>query len=311
MSRLRFPKIEMLLLAIFSAGVFFSHLGKFELNDWDEAWHAQVAAEILTHGEWASLHYRDQPYFNKPPLSFWMKAMAFKVFGVNEFAARFFPAVFGWASVLLTAWFAGKTLGRATGVLAGLILCSSWLFTMHHAGRSAETDSTLIFFVLATAVSLWHAQFNARYLMLAALCTGLGWMSKGATAYLAWPIAGIGLFLGKFATGERTSSTAESFEKNGGGGHPPSRFPWTNAFGALLILLCIVLPWQIFMLANHGRTFYRAFYISEGALPAFEVVENHPGGTFFYFNMFHLFFEPWLLLAIAGLGSCFVAIFNR
>src|SRR5205823_3315078 len=68
-----------LLLAALAAWIFFYRLGAEPLTDWDEAWHAQVSAEILTSGDWMTLHYRGQPYYNKPPLTFWLRAVAFKV----------------------------------------------------------------------------------------------------------------------------------------------------------------------------------------------------------------------------------------
>ena len=63
----------LLLLAMLAAWVFFYGLGFLPLTDWDEAWHAQVASEIVSRGDWLWLHYRNLPYFNKPPLTFWRK----------------------------------------------------------------------------------------------------------------------------------------------------------------------------------------------------------------------------------------------
>src|SRR5260370_23758982 len=124
--------VALLLVAIFSAFVFFYHLGRAQLTDWDEAWHAQVSSEILSTGDLLTFHYRGQPYFNKPPLTFWLRALAFRVGGVNETTARFFPALFSWATVVIVVFFFGRLFEPAVGILAGLILCTSWLFCFHH-----------------------------------------------------------------------------------------------------------------------------------------------------------------------------------
>ena len=67
-----------LFLAILAGIVFFGRLGQSALTDWDEAWHAEVSSEVLSTGEWLPLHDRGLPYFNKPPLTFWMRAIAFR-----------------------------------------------------------------------------------------------------------------------------------------------------------------------------------------------------------------------------------------
>ena len=170
--------------------------------------------------------------------------VAFRIGGVNEASARFFPALFGWATVLVAAAFFAKLLGRAAGLLTGFILCSSWLFCTYHAGRSGEADSTLIFFSLLTFIALWHARRSARWFYVAAVFTALAWMSKGSTAYLPWVAAAL------------ASVSAR----------PTWR--WRHALGGAGVAFALTLPWQLAMLARHGAMFARAFYVGEGALPA-------------------------------------------
>ena len=44
---------------------------------------------------------------------FWLRAIAFNIGGVNEATARFFPALFGWGSVIAMAWFCARLLFRS------------------------------------------------------------------------------------------------------------------------------------------------------------------------------------------------------
>lgn len=299
-----------------AAWVFFYGLGSLPLTDWDEAWHAQVASEIVSRGDWLWLHYRNLPYFNKPPLTFWLKAVAFHIGGVNESSARFFPALFGGASVMMTAWFFAKLFDRLTGLLAGFILCTSWLFTLHHAGRSGETDSTLIFFQIMTFISLWQARRNTRWYYLAGVFTALGWMTKGSTAYLLWPVMLLGRLLEHLENRRRYVGPALAdgiapAERDHLNGEVPSakadpaksnfihKVWFRHAAGGLALALGLTLPWQGLMLARYGRVFAKAFYVGEGALPAMQVIENHPGDSTFYLQIFHAFFQPWFLLAAA------------
>ena len=68
----------------------------------DEARNSECAREM------SELHGMIVPTFNcelrtdKPPLHYWFMVLSYSVFGVNEFAARFFSAVFGALTLLLT-----------------------------------------------------------------------------------------------------------------------------------------------------------------------------------------------------------------
>src|SRR3990167_3128497 len=95
--------------------IFFYQLGLRPLLDYDESIYAQVAREQLEQPSTAftwkgniSL-YRNQLWFEKPPLMLWLIESAFFVFGINEFAARFWVAVFAFATIILTFFVVKKT----------------------------------------------------------------------------------------------------------------------------------------------------------------------------------------------------------
>src|ERR1039458_454119 len=68
------------------------------LWDRDEPRYAQTSRQMLQSGDWVVPHYLDKPRTAKPPLIYWCQASAMKIFGDNEFAARFPSAL---ATVLL------------------------------------------------------------------------------------------------------------------------------------------------------------------------------------------------------------------
>lgn len=267
-----------LLVALVATVVFFYRLGSAPLNDWDEAWHAEVSREILTTGDWLTLHYRGDVYFNKPPLTFWIRALSFKAFGVTEWSARLPGASFAWTSVVLVTWFAARRFGGIAGTVAGLCLCTSWLFTTYHAGRSGETDGTLICFHVLTFLALWRARRSPGWFYAAAVFTALGWMTKGSMAYLPWLAAGVAAAL------DRTEP----------------RWRWRHFAGGLAFALVLASPWQIAMLLKHGRAFVHAFYVHEAIEPALGVSEGHGGSAWVYVRILQVSFQPWLSLAAAG-----------
>jgi 4-amino-4-deoxy-L-arabinose transferase-like glycosyltransferase len=57
-------------------------------------------------------------YFNKPPLYFWLSALAAKVFGPGWFAARFWSAMFGFGCLVGTYYLGQRLCNRRVGLLA-------------------------------------------------------------------------------------------------------------------------------------------------------------------------------------------------
>ena len=81
-----FPAISILLALC--AFLFFFKLGGMALTDPDETFYAQTAKEMLNGGDWATPHLYGKPQFEKPILIYWLVAGSYKLFGVNETAAR-------------------------------------------------------------------------------------------------------------------------------------------------------------------------------------------------------------------------------
>lgn len=81
-------------------------LALYPLMDPTEARYAEMARKILELNDWVVLHYTyEQPFWGKPPLSFWGSAVGMWIFGVNEFGARIAPFVVGMlVCVLFFAW---------------------------------------------------------------------------------------------------------------------------------------------------------------------------------------------------------------
>src|SRR6476661_5337020 len=68
--------------------LFLPFLGSTHLFDWDEVNFAESSREMLVSGNYAIPQIDFQPFWQKPPLVFWLQALSMKVFGINEFAAR-------------------------------------------------------------------------------------------------------------------------------------------------------------------------------------------------------------------------------
>src|SRR3990167_7705893 len=141
-------KIDIFVICLFLifSPLFFYNLSGTSLVDFDEAWYAEIARNILVNRQPFLLSFNGVPYWDHPQLGFILIAISFLIFGINEFAARFPSALLGFGSVI-TLYFIGKNLfNRIIGVGVGLMLLSSVWFVLRT--RSADLDAIFVFFYL-------------------------------------------------------------------------------------------------------------------------------------------------------------------
>ena len=83
------PIITEILIALGALLLFVPFLGGIHLFDWDEINFAESAREMILTGDYLTVLVDFEAFYQKPPLFIWMQVLSMKVFGINEFAARF------------------------------------------------------------------------------------------------------------------------------------------------------------------------------------------------------------------------------
>lgn len=143
---------EILLIAtLFLASmVFFYKLGASSLVSWDEAWYGQISKELLTSNNFLNLTFNQQPYYDHPPLGFWLIALSEKIFGVNEFGVRAASAFFGLATLIAMYILGTALFHKSVGLSAALAIISSPWFALR--SRSGDLDIFLTFFFVLTTL---------------------------------------------------------------------------------------------------------------------------------------------------------------
>ncbi len=120
------------------------------LMDDVDAVQAQIARDMLLSHDWVTARQDGVVYFEKSPLVYWLMILAFKAFGVHDWAARVPIALSAVALAWLTAAFGRWAFGRRAGFCAGLVMATCvglWLFT-----RILIPDVMLTF---AIALAMW------------------------------------------------------------------------------------------------------------------------------------------------------------
>src|ERR1051325_10911023 len=84
-----FDYIMIAALAILSYALFFHGLGAIGFIGPDEPRYAAIAREMLRTADYITPRLYGMPWFEKPPLMYWLAVLGYKLFGVNEAGARF------------------------------------------------------------------------------------------------------------------------------------------------------------------------------------------------------------------------------
>jgi 4-amino-4-deoxy-L-arabinose transferase-like glycosyltransferase len=128
------------------------------LIDRDEPRFAEAAREMRERGDYIVPYFNNQFRFDKPPLTYWVQIASYRIFGENDFAARFPTAVAGaLVALVLFAW--GK---RARDVRAGwwaAVIFTLSLQTFIH-GKAAVADMWLVLFVTLAHWAGWELGIN-------------------------------------------------------------------------------------------------------------------------------------------------------
>lgn len=93
------------------------------------------------------------PFLAKPPLSFWITAVSFKIFGFNEFAARL-PHFLASLAILIISFCSFKNTYSARFAATVSIVFASTLSFIFLSG-SVMTEGSLIFCTSLSIISFW------------------------------------------------------------------------------------------------------------------------------------------------------------
>lgn len=125
------PTRDLLLLILLCAVLYGAGLGRYALNNPDEARYAEIPREMLATSDFVTPRLDGVKYFEKPPLVYWLVAGSLRVFGPGEAAARAMPAIFATLGVLLLYGTVRRLHGRDPAWWSSLVLATSLLYFAH------------------------------------------------------------------------------------------------------------------------------------------------------------------------------------
>ncbi len=262
---------------------------------------AQISRNMIESGDWVTARLNGIVYLEKPGLRFWVVAVSYLIFGVNDWAARIPMALSAVAlcwlvrSIGIWAFSSGQAKDSRAGDLAGIVLATCaglFLFT-----RILIPD---IILTLTTTLAMWsllraldpEEERWRIWSSLFAVAMGLGFMLKGLIAFVFPVGAGLAYLL----------LTRQLL----------SRKTWQRIrpFTGISIILLICLPWLILAIlrnppyfdftmkseAGQYRGFFWYFFLNEHLFRYLNMryprdYNTVPRAAFWLYHLVWLF--PW------------------
>jgi 4-amino-4-deoxy-L-arabinose transferase-like glycosyltransferase len=260
----------------------FSGLGALGLTGPDEPRYMDVARAMLRSGDWVTPRLYGQPWFEKPVLIYWAAAASFRVFGINDFAARLPAALAALFAILVAAWAALRSYGLDAAWLTLLLMPTT--VASIGLGRAASPDMLFSSLLIAAAVAAVEMLSTDR---------------PGASSRLAF---------GGFLAAATLAKGPAAIVLAGG-----AAFLWVlvsrqwQAVFRLIHPLCVAAffavaaPWYV-LCALRNPDFLRVFILEQNVSRYLTNVFDHPEPSWFFVAVLLAAIAPWTFLVLPPVG---------
>ena len=259
-------KSVFLFLIILGSSVLFSNIWGSSIYILDESKNSVCAREMFDRGDFIVPTYNGELRTDKPPLHYFFMMLSYSVFGVNEFAARFFSVIAGIGTLLITFFYTRKFIDYKAAIWSLVVLISSLHFALEF--HLAVPDPYLIFFISLSLFTFYDYYTSSKIIQLVLfyIALGLGTLTKGPVA-LGLP----GLIALVFLIVNRDFKIKTIL-----------RF---RLLLGLAIYCIVTLPWYILVYKATDGEWIRGFFFEHNLERFSGSMEGH-GGLFFVPSLF-------------------------
>jgi len=295
--------LSMLWLMLVAGIAFFWHLGSISLIDETEPLFAEASRQMYVTGDWITPYFNGETRFDKPALIYWCQAIAYMIFGVNEWAVRLPSAIAALAMIALVFytlyWYQAQTddlegVYRASrrwltaGLGATVIALNPETIAWARVGVSDMLltgcmASGLLCFFLGYAQPP-ASSVKARWYFAFYVLIGLAILTKGPVGIV---LPGLIILLFLLYLGNFWQVVRE-----------------IRLIRGMLVVCAASMPWYILVTWRNGWNFIDSFFGLHNVERFTEVVNGHSAPWYFYFIVVTVGFAPYsvyLPLAIARL----------
>ncbi|REG91548.1 lipid-A-disaccharide synthase N-terminal domain-containing protein [Algoriphagus antarcticus] len=272
----RIKSMRMGLLLVFTAMVLFFNLGAYSVTESSEARYAQIAKEMVETGDWLHPQLMGIYHYHKPPMTYWLTAISYKVMGISPFSARFLLQI----SVLFQIWLVYKIalifFRRSNPAFLSAMLYASFP-ALIISSRALTTDSFLALFVLV-ALYFWFTFSEKRIGYKLILCyafLGIGFLTKGPVVLIV-PLL-IWIYQGLVMKQKMGS--------------------YKLHLAGIALMLGIGLSWFVFLQTEDDR--FLNYFLFKHTIDRFATDTFHRGQPFWFYGAVMLVTAfPWVIILL-------------
>ena len=280
---------------------FLWNLGSIGLVDETEPLFAEAARQMTVTGDWITPYFNGDTRFDKPPLIYWLMAIAYKLIGVNTWGARLPSALAAIALTILSfytlryfgvpsstvvqqepntssinrtfterqLWFCAWLGSTITALNPETILAARTGFAdMLMTGCMA--GAMLAFFL---GYAAYKPAVQARWYLAFYVLIALAVLTKGPLAIIL-PGLIISAFLFYLSNARQVLQEMRLLRGS-------------------LIVMTIALPWFVLVIWKNGEAYITSFFGYHNLERFTSVVHRHAGPWYIYFPVVLIGFAPW------------------
>jgi 4-amino-4-deoxy-L-arabinose transferase-like glycosyltransferase len=281
------------IVVAFCAFFFFLGLGAIGLTGADEPRYAQIAREMLARHDWVTPVLFGKPWLEKPVLYYWAAMVAYKIFGVTDWAARLPSAVS--ASAMVLAIFAFLRRLRPTAAVDACLITAAAAGCIGFS-RAASTDMPLAA-LFTVAMLCWLRALLPEHWLTQEVGHG-----RSLQAPDRWALLGFYVFLalatlakGPIAPGLAAlviivyAAIARTWK-------PITATLW---WPGVLLFLAIAMPWFV-AVQRANPQFAREFFLEQNLARFGTNLYRHKQPFWYYLPVIAVALVPWTVYGVAG-----------
>ena len=173
-----------LMIILIGALFFMPYIGDVHLFDWDEINFAEAAREMIITGNYLNVMIDFEPFHEKPPLFIWLQVISMKIFGINEFAARFPNSIIGIITLLVLYYLGKKIYDEIFGLFWVLVYLGSLLPHFYFKTAIIDPLFNLLMYLSIFFIFNFYSNNNIKNIIFAAVFSSLAVLTKGPVGIL-------------------------------------------------------------------------------------------------------------------------------
>lgn len=257
----------------------FYRLGSWGVIDTSEARYAEISRQMYHNGDYLHPVYMGIEHYHKPPMTYWITSIAYHIFGVSPFSARFFLQIALLVQLILIYRITYLLYPDRSIAISSTLIYASFMLVWVSV-RNLTTDAYLNTFLLGATWSIltYLDKNKSIFLYLFALFISLAFLTK---------ITAVFVFMGSLFL-----FIIWQFRE---------KLKWTwHLVGAAMVALVISGLW-FYLLQLEGKSVLKYMLYDQSVVRYTSDTFRRSMPWYFYFMAVSLLTFPWFFLVITNL----------